>query len=172
MLAVTLVMVMALGTKILAMVMTSALSRSRGGGGPEYVYVKELVWACASRQKLSNVIPHKNAKTLCVRSSMEMPSSTIWDRRSVHRCEAYRHHLAADLACVEPEGAADRRPVDIDHHGVHPQISCVPRVVITARDEFLRMSVIAEDVGGPREQLESLGYNHVRQLNVESVIAH
>ena len=56
--------------------------------------------------------------------------------------------MACELPYIEAEGAADRRVIHVDHLEVHAQVACVRRIIISATDEFFRVSIIAEDIGG------------------------
>ena len=71
---------------------------------------------------------------------------------------------------VKAKCATDRRLIDIDHLDVQTQVSCVPRIVVASRDEFLWMSITTENVRRRPIEFDSLRHYHIRQLSVETGI--
>jgi hypothetical protein len=63
------------------------------------------------------------------------------DHFLIQRREAEGKHLTLDLPGIEPECAADRRVIDVDQLSVQSQVSRVPGIIITAHNEFLRVTV-------------------------------
>src|SRR4051794_29377943 len=90
----------------------------------------------------------------------------------VHRREAERKHLTLDLPGVESESTADWRVIYVDELSIQSQVSCVPRVVISAHNEFLRVTVFSENVGCSSIEFDSVRHDHVRHLNVKAIVAN
>ena len=68
---------------------------------------------------------------------------------SIEGGKANRRNPARSLPDIEAKGAAYRRVRNIDQLNIQPQVPCVPWLVITTDDEFMRMMAeFAEYVGG------------------------
>src|SRR5947209_1583480 len=91
---------------------------------------------------------------------------------SVEGCHAEAEHLSGNLPSVEAEGAADGRVIDVNQLHVETDVSAVPRIVVSAGDEFFGgVSVLGEDVGGGAVEFKSLLNDHVSELDVETCVA-
>ena len=85
---------------------------------------------------------------------------------------ANANYLSLELPQIEAEGAINWRSIHVDQLDVQARVAGIPGVIITANNEFFRVSILAENIGSRPVEFYSFRHDHVSQLNVEAIIPH
>ena len=91
----------------------------------------------------------------------------VCDLSSVKGGHADGENGAFQLSQVEAKGAADRGMIHAEQLGVQPDVPGVPGIVVVAKNEFLGISKLPEDIGGTPIEFQPFRHHHVRRLNVK-----
>lgn len=91
---------------------------------------------------------------------------------SVKCGQAKGENRTRQSSLIKAKGATDRRVKRIYQLGVDPNIPRVPGIIITAAEEFFRVSVGAKDIRSGPIKFEPLLHNHVRELNIKAKVSN